>query len=232
GYLTTSNGLNSNTINALAVDRRGDIWVGTNLGVNIISNTYTILQSGTPQFRITSVFSLREQIINCIAVDALNRKWVGTNQGLFLVNSDGSSLLATYNTSNSPLLSNQIKSIAIDNNTGKVYVGTGAGLTSFYTAALKPVENFTKLFIYPSPFVLKNGNNHLTIDGLVRNSEIKVLTISGRLIKEFSSPGGRVAYWNGRDKNGNLVNSGIYLIVAYDSNGNNVITGKIAVLHR
>ncbi|MCL5030577.1 MAG: hypothetical protein M1480_16315 [Bacteroidetes bacterium] len=230
GYLTTSDGLNSNTINCIVVDDRGDLWVGTNLGVNVISNTVSIVTNATPQLSITSVFTLRQQSINCIAVDPINHKWVGTNQGLLLVNSDGSELLAAFNSKNSPLLSDQITSITVDQNTGTVYVGTDQGLTSFQTPAIKPQDSFTKLFIYPSPFVLKNQNNNLTIDGLIKDSEIKILSITGKLIKDFSSPGGRVAYWDGTDSNGNLVNSGIYLIVAFDKDGNNVFTGKIAVL--
>lgn len=231
GYITTSSGLNSNTINAVAVDRRGDVWVGTNLGVNIISNTSSLLE-GTPQFRISSVYSLRQQNVNCIAVDPLNQKWIGTNQGLLLVNSDGSSLLAALNSSNSPLLSDEIRSIAIDENTGTVYAGTDKGLTSFQTSAIKPQETFTDLKIYPSPFILKNNGQQLTIDGLIRDSDIKILTISGKLVKEFSSPGGRIAFWDGTDSNGDLVNSGVYLVVAFDQDGNNVKTGKIAVLHQ
>jgi len=37
------------------VDKRGDLWVGTSLGVNIITNTYTIATSPTPQLSISSV---------------------------------------------------------------------------------------------------------------------------------------------------------------------------------
>ncbi len=230
GYLTTSDGLNSSTINSIVVDDRGDLWVGTNLGVNVISNTISIVSGAAPQLSITSVFTLRQQSINCIAVDPINQKWVGTNQGLLLVNSDGSELLAAYNSKNSPLLSDQITSITVDKNTGTVYVGTDQGLTSFQTPSIKPQDSFTKLFVYPSPFVLKNENNTLTIDGLIKDSEIKILSITGKLIKDFSSPGGRVAYWDGTDSNGNLVNSGIYLIVAFDKDGNSVFTEKIAVL--
>jgi hypothetical protein len=230
GYLSTSDGLNTNTINSIVVDQRGDLWVGTSLGVNIISNTGAVLNSESSQLSITGVFPLRQQSINCIAVDPINNKWIGTNQGLLLVNSDGTSLLASYNSKNSPLLSDQITSIAIDKNTGTVYVGTNSGLTSFQTSAIQPQQSFTKLFMYPSPFVLKSGVNKLTIDGLIKNSKIKIISLTGKLIKEFDSPGGRIAYWDGTDSNGNLVNSGVYLVVAYDTDGNNVFTGKIAVL--
>jgi ligand-binding sensor domain-containing protein len=229
GYISKTNGLNDNSVNSIVIDRRGDLWVGTSLGVNIITNISTVLSSN-PQIRISSVFVLRQQTINCIAVDPLNQKWVGTNQGLLLVNSDGSRLIATYDSKNSPLLSDVIRSIAIDENKGIVYVGTDAGLTSFETPAVKPLESFSELFVYPNPLLVADKNEFITIDGLIKDSEIKILSISGKLINAFSSPGGRVAYWDGKDLDGKPVNSGIYLIVAYDKEGNNVATSKVAVL--
>ena len=231
GYINSSNGLNNNTINSILVDKRGDIWVGTGLGVNIISNNGSVLSS-KPALSITSVFTLRQQTINCMAVDPINQKWIGTNQGLLLVNSDGTSLIASYDSKNSPLPSDIIKSITIDDNSGIVYVGTDAAITSFKTAAIKPQDSFTNLFVYPSPFILNGGNNQLTISGLVVDSDIKILTIAGRLISEFSSPGGNVAFWDGKDMNGNYVSSGIYLVVAFDKEGNNAVAGKIAVIRK
>ncbi len=231
GYLTTNAGLNSNYIYSVVVDKRGDVWVGTSLGVNIISDNGSIFSNGE-QLRISSVFALRQQTINVIAVDPLNNKWIGTNQGLLLVNSDGSSLLATYDTKNSALPADEILSLAIDPNSGRVYVGTDAGLTSFDSPAVKPEDSFSELFLYPNPFIVNNGDRNLTIDGLIKDTDIKILNIEGRLIREFSSPGGRIAFWDGRDESGNFVGSGIYLVVAYDKEGNNVTTSKIAVLHK
>lgn len=231
GYLNTQSGLNSNDINDVVVDRRGDIWVGTSLGINIISNTSTVTTSN-PQLRVSSVFSVRQQSINSIAVDPLNQKWVGTNQGIVLLNSDGSRLLAAFDIKNSPLLSDIIESITIDETTGKVFVGTEAGLTTFDTPAIKPEESFTELFAFPNPLVVTDGSQFVTVDGLVRDCDIKILSVSGKLVSEFSSPGGRVGYWDGKDSDGNLVNSGIYIIVAYDRDGNNVATGKVAVLRK
>jgi ligand-binding sensor domain-containing protein len=232
GYITSANGLNNNNINCLAIDKLGNLWVGTSPGANIITNLSTVSSSGISSSNITPVYILSQQTVNCIAVDALNQKWIGTNEGLLLVNSDGSSLLATYNTTNSPLLSNQITSLAIDQNTGTVYAGSNSGIVSFKTDAEKPLDSFNELFFYPNPFKIKNSNNQLTIEGLVKDSNIKILTISGRLVRQFTSPGGRVAYWDGRDDSGNLVASGIYLIVAYDTEGNNVTAGKVAVLRQ
>ncbi len=229
-YLSTSDGLNNNDVRDVAVDRRGDVWVGTSLGVNIITNTSAIPTSGSSALDIKSIFVLRQQSVNVIAVDPLNQKWVGTNEGLLLVNSDGSRLLTTFTAENSALLSNQIRSIAIDENKGIVYVGTDEGLTSFETPYIKPLESFDELFVYPNPYKIKNGNILLTIDGLIRDTDIKILTIDGTLVTEFSSPGGRTAYWDGKDDNGELVSTGVYIIVAFDTEGNSVVTGKVAVL--
>ncbi|HSD62866.1 MAG TPA: two-component regulator propeller domain-containing protein [Ignavibacteriaceae bacterium] len=230
-FITTDDGLNSNTINSIVTDKRGDIWVGTNLGVNIITNTGSILDSQSDLI-ISSVFTLRQQTVNVIAVDPLNNKWIGTNQGLLYVNSDGSSLLSIFNSQNSPLPSDEIKSLAVDENTGRVYVGTDAGLTSFETPSVKPVASFSELFLYPNPFLVNDGSKQLTIDGLIKDTDIKILNIEGKLIREFSSPGGRVAYWDGKNDNGDFVASGIYFVVAFDKEGNNITTSKVAVIHK
>lgn len=228
-YLSTSDGLNTNDVRDVVVDRRGDVWVATSLGVNVITNTSGIPTSGSSGLDIKSVFVLRQQAVNTIAVDPLNQKWIGTNEGLLLVNSDGSRLITTFTAENSALLSNQIRSLAIDENKGIVYVGTDEGLTSFETPYIKPLESFDKLFVYPNPYKIKSGSNILTIDGLIRDTEIKILTIDGALVSEFSSPGGRTAYWDGKNENGELVSTGIYIIVAFDTEGNEVVTGKVAV---
>ncbi len=230
GYITTNKGLSSNAIYSLAIDRRGDLWVGTSLGVNIITNLSSVLSSANPQLKITTSFSVRQQTINALAVDPLNQKWLGTNQGLFLMNSDGTQLITSLNIKNSPLLSDKIESIAIDEKTGRIYVGSANGLTSFDTPSILPAENFNGLNIYPNPLILKDGNQLVTIDGLIRDTDIKITTVSGKLVRQFSSPGGRTAFWDGRDDNGNLVNSGVYIIIAFDQEGNSVETGKIAVL--
>jgi hypothetical protein len=230
GYITTNKGLSSNAIYSLAIDRRGDLWVGTSLGVNIITNLSSVLSSANPQLKITTSFSVRQQTINAVVVDPLNQKWLGTNQGLILINSDGTQLLTSLDTKNSPLLSNQIESMAIDENTGRIYVGTTSGLTSFDTPSILPAESFNGLTIYPNPLFLKDGSQLVTIDGLIRNTDIKITSVSGKLVRQFSSPGGRTAFWDGRDDSGNLVNSGVYIVIAFDQEGNSVETGKIAVL--
>ena len=226
GYINTSY-FESDLITALAVDNRGEIWVGTNKGLNIIQNT------DNPTSQITRSYGLAQQTVNAIVVDPLNQKWVGTNQGLFLMSQDGIQILEHYNTENSPLPTDQILSLAIDANLGILYIGTDYGMTSLTTDAVQPVESFSELFVYPNPLIIGNGTDvRLTIDGLIRDSEVKILSIDGNLISEFVTSGGRMTIWDGKDKNGKYVPSGIYIIIAYDEEANNVAKAKVAVLRK
>ncbi|GAB4135854.1 MAG: two-component regulator propeller domain-containing protein [Ignavibacteriales bacterium] len=227
GRLTNSEYFGSQSVQALALDNHGEIWVGTGLGV------YIIPDPSNPTSRIYSVFTLRQQTINCIAVDPVNNKWVGTKQGLFLTTSDGSSLIQQFDSKNSPLPADEIKSITFDEKTGVVYIGTDYGLSTLTTEFIKPNNKSKELFLYPNPFVIENGKeNYLTIDGLFSNSSIKIISVDGNFINEFTSPGGRIAFWNGKNSNGSYVSSGIYIIIAYDEEGNKILTSKVAVLRK
>lgn len=226
GYVSLGTTTEANEINSLILDNRGELWIGKKIGISIISD---------PQkpSSVTFSFPMHEETINCIAVDAVNQKWVGTNRGLFLLSQDGSSLIKEYNTDNSPLLVNDIRSLAIDKKKGIIYIGSDKGLTVLSSEYMQPEESFSDIFVYPSPFIVSEGQNtEVTIDGLIKDSEIKIFNLTGRLIREFASPGGRVAFWNGRDTDGNLVGSGIYIVTAFDAEGNNISSAKMAVIKK
>jgi ligand-binding sensor domain-containing protein len=234
GMISTSDGLSSDLINCLALDRRGQIWIGTNVGIDMIADPTRPKNSLFTSASLTAFGrALRNQMVNCIAVDPIDQKWIGTTNGVFVLSSDGYSLVNFYDTKNCPLPDNNILSIAIDSKNGKVYFGTDYGLAELKTEFIEPRESFEKIFTYPNPFIIGNGETvFVTIDGLVRNSIIKILGISGDLIREIKSPGGRVASWDGKDEKGNFVSSGVYILVAYDQDATNVATAKIAVIRK
>jgi hypothetical protein len=226
GLLTTGEGLTSNKIYSLASGQEGEVWIGSDQGISILFNP------GSPR-QIYPFHPLQDQIVQAIVVDPLNDKWIGTRQGVFVLSSDGTSILDRYTVENTDgkLLANDIASIAIDEQTGTVYFGTEKGLSSLQTSAVAPNRTFTGLSFAPNPFYLPSSGG-LTVDGLVQNSLIKVITIEGSLIKEIRSPGGRVGFWDGTDTRGNMVGTGIYLIVAYSEDGSKVASGKVAVVRR
>jgi len=223
----------------LIVDRNNEVWIATNNGVFIINNPLGAIQNPAqkPPAQKLGIISgnLRVPFTeNCISItnDILNDKWIGTeNNGVFHLSSDGSTLLEQFNTSKSPILSNQIKTIAVSNKTGKAYFGSNNGLSSYTTDAIEPVAEFDKIIASPNPYLIPSSVN-LKIDGLVENSIIKIITLSGEVISEFDTPGGRIAVWDGKNKNNELISTGIYIIVAYNKDGSKVGKGKVAVVRK
>ena len=225
GTITTRDGLRSSLVTALAIDQLGELLIGTSLGLDVISDTRTPNLIRSDQY-----FSMRQQTINCIVVDPINQKWFGTENGVFLTSSDGSSLIANFTKSNSPLPSDNIKSMTIDKKNGTLYVGTEFGVTAISTLFIEPNQNFSELYVYPNPIkISSSSDNNIVIDGLIEDSEIKILDISGDLINEFRSIGGKNTTWDCKNLDGKLVPSGIYIIVAFDSEVNEIGHAKLAV---
>jgi hypothetical protein len=191
-----------------------------------------VLTQSLSNITVSNVYSLQPVNISCMAVDALNRKWIGSDQGLLLLSSDGTSVIATYNSTNSLLLSNNVLSIAVDDAHGMIYVGLDIGLMAFSTSAVQPNTDFSVLRVYPNPFIASGSSNGLTIDGLIKDSEVKILDITGRVVKTLTTPGGRTVKWDGRTDANALLNSGVYIVVAYDKDGNSVGLQKFAVIRK
>jgi len=105
------------------------------------------------------------------------------------------------------------------------------GLISCQTFAVEAVNEFDKIICMPNPYLIPS-NVDVKIDGLVENSTVKIITLSGEVVNEFESPGGRIATWNGLNKKGQLVPTGIYIIVAFDKNASKVGKGKLAVIRK
>ena len=227
GKLGTADGLSSAQVWSVAVDQDNALWVGTDQGISII------FDPSVPQGRVAAYYPLRDQVIQAMAVDPLNNKWIGTKQGVFVLSSDGTVVMNHYTAENTSgkLADDNILSIAVDGRTGTVYFGTLSGLSSLSTTAVTPVQSFGELSFSPDPFYLPSGKQ-MVIDGLVQGSTIKILRADGVLVRELQTPGGRVGYWDGRDGRGNLVASGVYIVVAYGEDGSNIAKGKIAVIRK
>ncbi len=219
--------LQSNWIRSLKVDKLGWLWIGTDAGLSVIRNTSGILTDSKIDISIHK--KLISQSVNTIMIDALNNKWIGTNQGIWILNSDGSEVLSIVNTQNSPLLSDEIFSIANNPNTGEIFIGTKDGLFKASSLSVKPSEDFS-MKVYPQPFNI-NKDYELVIEGLAADTDIKIITTSGDFIASIITQGGK-AVWNGKDSNGNTVNSGIYLISAYSNTNKSNAVSKIAIINK
>jgi two component regulator with propeller domain len=228
GRLITSDGLTSDKVYSVAVDNDGDLWIGTDEGVTII------FDPSDPKLHIAPYYPpVRDQVIQAIVVDPLNNKWLATRNGVFVFSPDGTSILAHYTVASTggKLLDDDVASMAIDRNNGTVYFGTEKGLSSLGTAAVAPKIDYEGLTFAPNPFYVPSSRS-LVVDGLTAGSLLKILSADGHLVREVTTPGGRLGFWDGTDARGRLVSTGIYLVVAYSDAGSQVATGKVAVIRR
>jgi len=228
GNINISNfpNIKSNTQNAIAQDKTGIIWIGTVNGLVALFNPSAIF-SNNPNFAIREVIPLNNIEVYDIFVDAVNNKWVGTSQGLYVLNPDGTEVLSLINKDNSPIISNIVYSITGDEKTGKMYIGTNAELYSVDTYSKTPQEEYS-IKCSPQPFN-PNKDTEIIIDGLAENSEIKIITLSGELIKTITTLS-KVITWDGRNEARERVQSGVYLVVASSLNGDKSGVGKLAIV--
>jgi hypothetical protein len=172
---------------------------------------------------------LETEAVTALELDGGNRKWVGTaNSGVFLFSDDGLEQINHFTSENSPLLSNTITDIAINQANGEVFISTEKGLISYKGTATNFDEEITNLSIYPNP-VRPDYDGNIVIDGLAYQSDIKITDVSGNLVYSGRSNGGR-SIWNGRNEDGQRVSTGVYLVFAAKLDGSATNVGKIAFI--
>ena len=221
-------------------DKNGTIWMGTDKGPVICTVPSRAIESpgslycsyivrplddGTSNgYRL-----LENEKINAIAIDGGNRKWLGTeSSGVFLLSEDGMETIAHFTTENSPILSNTIQSIAINNITGEVFIGTDKGLVSYMGDAIEGKKDYSEVRAYPNP-VRPEYNDQVTVTGLMEQSNVKITDLNGNIIYQATSVGGQLT-WNCRNRKGERVASGIYLVLATTPDAGESVVTKIMVI--
>lgn len=226
-------------VRCAAEDKNGNIWIGTSAGPllldpnQITASAPTFTQVKVPRNDGTNYadYLLSGIDVSCIAVDGANRKWFGTKKnGIYLISEDNLSEIHHFTTLNSPLLSNGIESIAINEKSGEVFIGTDKGLCSYISDSSTPNESMTSdnVWAYPNP-VKPDYTGLITIVGLSQNADVKILTSNGRIVNEGKSNGGTYT-WNGCDANGKKVASGIYMVATATNDGEKGTVCKIAII--
>ena len=221
-------------------DMDGNLWLGTSSGLyeieesNVGKQLDYVTQIKVPRNDGTNYadYLMDGVNISCIAVDMANRKWIGTNgAGLYLISADNMEQLENFTSANSPLISDNIEALAIDHTTGEVFIGTDQGLCSYMSDATSVSIEMTKddVYAYPNP-VVRDYDGLITIVGLTRDADVKILTVNGQLVAQGRSNGGMFT-WNGRDSRGHRVASGIYMVATAKSDGSKGTVCKIAVIN-
>ena len=225
---------------SLAEDHEGNIWVGLNQGLFVLTEEYKkdptkgFYQVKVPRNDGTNYadYLLSGLNITAIAIDNANRKWIGTDgSGVYLISADNMVEEKHFTASNSPLLSDNVQSITIDERTGIVYIGTESGLCSYHSEATQANEEMDSdnVWAYPNP-VTPEYKGMINITGLSINSDVKITSSNGTLVAQGRSTGGSFQ-WDGNDLRGKRVASGVYMVNTATNDGKKGTVCKVVIVN-
>ncbi len=235
---TNSGNLPSDNVTAIAADFDGEIWIGTDAGFAILYNASNAF-GATPgdydaqrvkvSFEGNVEYVLGSTHITDIEVDGGNRKWMATaNAGILLLSADGSEILEQFTVENSPLISNNIFDLKLDQSNGELYIITDKGLVSYRSDASYEDPTYEGFVVFPNP-VRPNFSGPVTIQGIRYDSDVKITDAAGNLVYKTTSNGG-TATWNCNAINGEPVVTGVYFIWTATNAGKDKKVGKVLVI--
>jgi len=229
--------LPSGNVHCVTKDKNGFIWVGTSDGIGVIecpeltfSNpscdaVWPVVPNGN-----FAGYLFKSQEVRSIAVDGADRKWVATKNGVFLISASGEKIIYQFTEDNSPLLSSDVKKIAIDGKTGEVYFATLKGICSFRSTATEGSETNEDVLVFPNP-VPPGFSGTIAIRGLVKNAIVKITELDGKLVYQTRALGGQ-AIWDGKNYRGQKISTGVYLVLVSDDGRKEHIATKIFFIQK
>ncbi len=239
-HVKNQNGKQFNKILTLNKDMEGNIWVGTSEGPVVYYNPEEAFSSN--DFKGQQILIARDDdtdladyllgtsSITSIAIDGANRKWFGTQfSGAYLISEDEEKEIQHFTMENSPLLSNTILNIEIDQITGEVFFATDQGMISYRSDAISGKDDFSEVYVFPNP-VREDYTGPVTITNLVENANVKITDISGNLVFETTGKGG-MATWDGANFLGDRVHTGVYLVFCTNEDGSKTHVTKLLFIH-
>ena len=228
--------LPNNDVRCVAVDNKNQLWIGTFKGLRILNSvdrfisetalttTNIVIQDGDLAQEL-----FYQQVIQDIKVDGANNKWVAiADAGVFQVSANGQITLRRFTKDNSPLPSNNVLDIEIDEVSGEVFFATDKGLVSFLGSATRGDDDLQNVYIYPNP-VRPEYSGTVKISGLMDKVNLKITDIEGNLVFETTSSGGTVE-WDTTAFGKYKVASGVYMVFVSSSDAAETTVKKIMVI--
>ncbi len=228
--IDTGDGLPSNSVNSFEINSNDEVWMGTSRGIgNFPEASYAFdpFQVIVPVFGGQLLFDNTE--VTSVINDGGNRIWAATSLGLWLFDKSISTLIHQFNTSNSPLPSNNIQHLTYNPSNGELFISTDQGLVSFRSSSSSSRPLFNDVEIFPNP-ILPGYDGLVGFKNLTKNTTVKITNINGKLISELISDGG-TASWDLRDLNGKKITTGVYLVFLSNLDGSESLVGKVAVVN-
>jgi len=206
-----------------------DVWLATSNGPATYTDASFIFESTEiilPTFESSVLFE-NEQI-NAIETDGGNRVWFATDRGLWVFNENTSEQVTMFNISNSPIPSNKVLGLAYSASNGEMFITTDKGMISYRSASSVGGRSHSNVNVFPNP-VPPDYEGLIGIEGLAKNTSIKITDLNGNLVKELKASGSS-ASWDLRNLGNGEVVTGVYLIFSSTQDGLETYVGKIAVI--
>ena len=172
-----------------------------------------------------------------IKIDPLGNIWtISPTQGIhvLLENTTYWPDINGLRADNSPLLSDEVYDLDFDYDRKLAYIATSKGVSIVRIPFGDSYNDYNNLKIFPSPFFIPS-NQQMTVDGLMYNSSMKIMTLDGLVIRDINSNGisvdGDQLTWDGKNNSGQYVSSGVYLLSITNNSGNNTFS-KITVIKK
>lgn len=219
----TNKTIATHTFYCMALDNEGAMWLGSDKGPIIVTNPTQAHKISTPiatrpigGSEPNLYYVLDNVRINAIAVDRLNNKWIGTaNDGLYLLSADGTEIRAHYRAEESPLLSNNITTLSLNQETGILFIGTSEGLVTLQTGNFdSTAESLNAIHIYPNP-LRPEDPDLVTLIGLSIGMELHITNAQGALVHSGLATASEYPL-TVRNSNGERYASGIYTVLISD----------------
>ena len=244
---STKGSLPDLNVRTLAVDRNNRIWIGTQKGLVVFSDSDSVFESDIYDAEPVIIEDngvpkklLGDQPVNSIAIDGAGNLWFGTDTGGVLgTNPFGSETLYNFNKDNSPLPSNSVLKVKVDKSAGKVYFATNKGIVAFNSEVVPFGDVLAEVYAFPNP--VKKEHEFVTIDGrngtnLPRGTNVKILDIAGRLVHETNVDigqeiGGGKVIWDKTNLRGRKVASGVYIVLLTSPDSSETASTKIAIIN-
>ncbi|MPT33210.1 MAG: hypothetical protein E2600_16425 [Chryseobacterium sp.] len=236
--LTNTNNIPEGGVVSTAIDKNDDLWIGTAIGLRVLSNPKSAILEDNPQTDniIIEENGLAEELfrdanILQITADSGNQKWVSVDGGgVFYMSSNGDKTIYHFTKSNSPLPNDSVTDIQIDEKTGKVYFATIDGIMVYQGDVTEVTSNFGNVLVYPNPVVYAQYKGNVRIRGLASKTNIRITDAAGNLVHSAVANGGYFE-WNLNNRRGVRVASGIYYVLMTNEDGTDTATAKIAVVN-
>ena len=226
------------SVNCLALDQDGAMWVGTDKGPCLFDNTRLIFsgsnfdatQKRVPRNDGTDQYDYLfdgTNVLSMAAVAGTKSMWFGLESGVYLMSFEQKPKeIHNFTTDNSPLLDDAVSAIVIDKS-GEVFFGTANGVISYRGESASPEPYVTDVIAYPNP-VRPEYSGYVGIKGLVSNSLVRITAVDGSFVTQLISDGGQ-AVWDLTNINGKRVGPGVYFIYVSTKQGTDKFATKILI---